>query len=91
MGTAPFVPDTMAPELTLKSISKNDRQVKGRTEAGAAVYIFTGTKTYKAQVNKRGKFAAEIPPQKTGRIIIATAIDESGNKTVKSIKVSEYK
>ncbi len=60
-----------------------------KTEAGAAVSVFIGSKNYPAKaMDSHGMYKAAIPKQTAGTQIKVTAMDKAKNTTTKTVKVT---
>ncbi|WP_342604598.1 Ig-like domain-containing protein [Peribacillus sp. FSL E2-0159] len=81
---------TAPPVPTVNKITSKTVTVTGKSEKGASIYIYNGSKKIgQGVVDSRGNFKVKIKAQKKGSTIKVYAQDKSGNKSKsKTTKVS---
>lgn len=81
---------TAPPVPTVNKITSKTVTVTGKSEKGASIYIYNGSKKIgQGVVDSRGNYKVKIKAQKKGAIIKVYAQDKSGNKSKsKTTKVS---
>ncbi|WP_235822860.1 Ig-like domain-containing protein [Cytobacillus massiliigabonensis] len=74
---------------TVNNVTKSSKTVTGKTEAGATVHVYKGSKKIgSAKVAANGIYKISIKPQAKGTILKIYAQDSSGNKSsTKQVKV----
>lgn len=74
----------------VKTYKKKTKYVKGTAKKNTTVYVKIGKKTYKAKVNKKGKFSVKVPKLKAGTKITVTVKDAYNNSS-SSVRVKVKK
>ncbi|WP_082630157.1 Ig-like domain-containing protein [Peribacillus muralis] len=88
--TVKVVDKTAPPVPTVNKITSKTVTVSGKTEKGASIYMYNGSKKIgQGVVDSRGNYKVKIKAQKKGSTVAVYAQDKSGNKSKsKTLKVS---
>lgn len=88
--TVKVIDKTAPPIPTVNKITSKTVTVTGKSEKGASIYIYNGSKKIgQGVVDSRGNYKVKIKAQKKGSTIKVYAQDKSGNKSKsKTTKVS---
>ncbi|MFJ7508329.1 Ig-like domain-containing protein [Peribacillus simplex] len=88
--TVKVIDKTAPPVPTVNKITSKTVTVTGKSEKGASIYIYNGSKKIgQGVVDSRGNYKVKIKAQKKGSTIKVYAQDKSGNKSKsKTTKVS---
>ncbi|MDM5212986.1 Ig-like domain-containing protein [Peribacillus sp. NJ4] len=88
--TVKVIDKTAPPIPTVNKITSKTVTVTGKSEKGASIYIYNGSKKIgQGVVDSRGNYKVKIKAQKKGSTIKVYAQDKSGNKSKsKTMKVS---
>lgn len=74
------------PKLRVDSVHSSDKKISGKTEAGCAVTIQYGKKTYKTKAAKNGQFSVKVKSQKAGTPIVVSVVSQKGYTNRKKLK-----
>ncbi|MBK5458941.1 Ig-like domain-containing protein [Peribacillus sp. TH27] len=88
--TVKVIDKTAPPVPTVNKITSKTVTVSGKSEKGASIYIYNGSKKIgQGVVDSRGNYKVKIKAQKKGSTVSVYAQDKSGNKSKrKTTKVS---
>ncbi|MFD9624667.1 Ig-like domain-containing protein [Peribacillus muralis] len=88
--TVKVVDKTAPPVPTVNKITSKTVTVSGKSEKGASIYMYNGSKKIgQGVVDRRGNYKVKIKAQKKGSSVAVYAQDKSGNKSKsKTLKVS---